>query len=158
MHHSCTYLQLVQPQLFIQLQELVSWERLLLCILQKEESQREAEWHKVQPRNQHTKQLQDKFSGLNSKIHQLTEDLNSEQRQNASLATKINEVQTARHELSQSLQHEQASHAKSEEQQQYAQNSLSMRTEALASKERQLSQVMLCTAAADFCCRQCICS
>ena len=130
--------------------------QLLLCFLQKTKGQSEEEWHEVQPRNQHNKQLQEKSS--RSRKDQLVQDLISEQRRNASLAAKIDKLKAAGHELSQSLRHERGIHAKSEEQRHCMQNSLSMQREALASKERQLSQVMLCTAAADFRCPQCVCT
>ena len=119
--------------------------------------QRKAEgaWSYKQSRNQHSKlqqqqqlqQLQEKLMAFTLKNDKLAQDVAVEKVLNAQLVAVNNKLQTEKHGLSQSLHDEHAINAKSKEQLHCMQNNLTMQSEALASKEKYLSQVILYTVA-----------
>lgn len=119
--------------------------------MQAKASQFESEWCQVSSRNQHNKQLQEK-SALKAQTEKLTLDISAQQRNNAVLVAYNRKLQSDMSELSQSLHEEKAKNVKSKEQLHAMQNSLSMQNDALASKDRHISQViMLCMAMPEFC-------
>ena len=98
--------------------------------------------------NQCNKQAYDK-SVLSSKIDSLTQEVMAGKAKNAILTAKNSTLQNERDGLSESLSEQCAINGKSKDELQRLQNNFSLQSEALASKARQLSEVLLCKAAAE---------
>ncbi len=119
---------------------------LLLYWLQKAVGQSGVDKPEVQPCNQHNKHAQEKaVPKFRVKWFELLA-------MNKNLVADNKTLQTENHELSQSLHDQRALNAKMHEELQCLQNNLNMQRAALASKDKQLLQVLYCTTTAVFHC------